>query len=55
MNRTAFYVIIMIISAILGFFVLAFINNSDTGALLGAVIAGFACMTDALQNTKRVE
>lgn len=48
--RTVTAIIIMVISAFAGFIVGAFLNDPMGGAILFAIIAGFACMIYATDN-----
>ena len=48
--RTVVSVIIMILCAVAGFFLRAFLNNAIGGCILGILISGIACTIDVLDN-----
>lgn len=48
--RTVVSVIIMIVAAVAGFFIGAFLESAFGGAILFSVIAGFACLIYATDN-----
>lgn len=54
MENTAFSVIIMLMFAVIGFFVGAFLgNNAFSGAILFALISGIACIVHAIESKKQ--
>ena len=48
--RTVVSVIIMILCAVAGFFLRAFLNNAIGGCILGILISGIACTIYVLDN-----
>lgn len=51
--RTVVSVIVMVIAAIVGFFIGASLDDALGGAILFALIAGFACVIYTLDNRER--
>lgn len=51
--RTTVSVIIMVIAGIVGFFIGATVNSAMGGAILLSMIAGIACIIDAIDNPER--
>ena len=51
--RTVVSVIVMVIAAIAGFFLGASLNDALGGAILFALIAGFACVIYTLDNREK--
>lgn len=51
--RTIISVVIIIIAAVVGFFMGSGMNDSMGGASLFAIIAGFACTIHAIENQKK--
>ena len=48
--RTAACIIIMVIAAIIGFFIGAYLNEAADGAILFSMIAGIACIVYNIDN-----
>lgn len=51
--RTVVSLIIMVISALAGFLVGAFLNNAVGGAILFAIISGIACIIYTVDNPRK--
>lgn len=51
--RTVISVIIVIIAAVIGFFMGSGMNEAMGGATLFAVVAGFACTIQAIESHKK--
>lgn len=51
--RTVISVVIIIIAAVVGFFMGSGMNEAMGGAALFAVIAGFACTIQAIESRKK--
>lgn len=53
MAKTIASVVIMALAALLGFFLGTAINSPEMGAVLFAMIAGFACTIFTVESSKR--
>ena len=51
--RTVVSVIVMVIAAIVGFFIGASLSDALGGAILFALIAGFACVIYTIENREK--
>ena len=51
--RTVISIVIIIIAAVIGFFMGAGMNQAMGGATLFALIAGFACTIQAIDSSKK--
>ena len=55
MKKTFVSIVIMLVSAVVGFFVGSAMNGAETFCMTFAIIAGFACTIHAIESKKDKE